>query len=176
MSTLGDIAQIAAPALTAGAGAWWAARSSVFAAHDTELRSIVDEAAQVLERADQRRGRAYVLFVSEGADTSDKGLDAIRAFRQELSTAAQLRDRLAFRTGTDDPVYAHYKGALEGLGEVSTTLGVAAVWQSAVTVGMVQRWDGVMKESEATFKRERELFLDASNKRLSPKRFRLRKP
>ena len=103
-------------------GVQWRAR----AVEKQELRQLLDECAAVFARADQTRGGAYLLFVQEGFKTSERGAEAISRFRQELSVAEQLRDRLRFRVGEGSPVLEHYSNALEALGQVSVALGTAA--------------------------------------------------
>lgn len=108
------------------------------------------------------------MFVQDGAKTSERGYEALNAFRTELSVAAQLRDRIKFRLNADSPLALHYNAALEALGEVSGALGVAAMWPND------RHYDANLKElhdrmtsGEETFKSEREALLDAARREFS---------
>jgi hypothetical protein len=165
--TLGDIAVVVAPALTAGGGAWLGARFQGRREKDAELRVLVNDAVRVLERADRRRGGAYALFVQDGANTSEHGLEALRLFRTELSEAAQLRGQIAVRVPADSPLLKHYEAALEALGEVSVAIGVAVMWPNErhFEADLKKLHDRTVR-GEADYKRERDAFVAAAQRRL----------
>src|SRR5918992_4930503 len=117
MGWVQDTAQIVVPALTAGGGAWYGARLKFRQERKAELARVLDEAAQVLERADQKRGGAYSMFIQDGANTTQPGIEAIQAFRSELSTAAQLRASIALSEPATSSVHENFSTALEALGE-----------------------------------------------------------
>jgi hypothetical protein len=151
------------PTLGAVLGAYlgvrWRARSEA----DRELRALTDDAAAVLSRADQHRGDASMMFVQEGVNTSARGLEAIRAFRLELSEADQIRYRIAIRTKSEDPVHTTYAKALDALGEVSVALGTAAMMpRDSTRAGDL----GLKIDSgESAFREARDEFLAAARAR-----------
>lgn len=163
MSTGLDIALVAGTALTALAGGYLGARLGMRGARTAELRALLDEASSALARAEQTRGRAYERFVIEGTNTSEAGVEAVSAFRYELSLAEQTRDRLRFRTAPGAAVYEHLAGALEALGRISIALGTAARlpadWQKG---DELNRLHATVKDGEAEFQRERTAFLAAA--------------
>jgi hypothetical protein len=138
-------------------GVQWRARS----VEKQELRALLDECASVLARADQRRGAAVGMYEQEGVKTSERGREAINKFREELSLAEQLRDRLRFRAAEGSPVMRSYGKALGALGRVSVALGTAAALpEDSLDYGLEQR--GAMTEGEEDFKRHRAAFLLAA--------------
>lgn len=109
-------------------GAYLGAQLSARATKSTELRALMGECSDVLERADQQRSRAYALFVTDGAKTSPQGHEAISDFRQELALMSQLRARLLVQMREGAPPPIHFYNALLALERCSTALGVAAMW------------------------------------------------
>src|SRR5262245_46587290 len=78
-----DILAVVVPGAAALGGAYLGVDLRDRAASRDELRRLTDEATESLERANQRRGSAYVAFVRDGANTSPEGLEALNAFRAE---------------------------------------------------------------------------------------------
>lgn len=151
-------------------GVQWRARS----VEERELRQLLDEAAPVLTRANQKRGGAYIQFLQEGVSTSPRGFELLQSLRTELSEAEQIRDRLALRTDPDSAVFKHYSGALEALGKVSIALGVAAMMPAeALDQGLKQA--DKMDAGEKEFERARTAFLAAAQRRVRASRQPLRR-
>jgi hypothetical protein len=163
-----DLLNVALPTLGALFGSYlgvqWRARS----VEKQELRQLLDECAAVLARADQRRGGAYVRFLQDGVNTSELGIEAVIRFREELSVAEQLRDRLRFRTREGSAVFKHFFQAVEALGEVSVALG-AAVALPADALSRVTALEERMSTGEEDFKRERAAFLQAAQTEVAPR-------
>ena len=165
-----DVLVVLLPTLGALVGAYlgveWTARSQA----DRELRALTDAAAAVLARADQERGNAYVMFVQEGPNTSDRGFEAVMAFRRELSEADQIRYRIAACTKSGDPVFDTYAKAVDALAEVSRALGTAASsparrrWRGGVG-DLLAGLDAKMTSGETAFRQARDEFLDAARTR-----------
>lgn len=82
-------------------------------------------------------------------------------FREELSVAEQLRDRLRFRTGREAPVFIRFCDALEALGQVSVALGTALGLREAIP-SHAEKLDKEMTQGEESFNRERGAFLNAA--------------
>jgi hypothetical protein len=169
VSWLRDAAVIAIPSATAFAGAWYGSRLKFRQERKAELARLLDEAAKVLERADQRRGAVYAMFVQDGANTSPQGLEALQAFRAELSMAAQLRAQIAVSEAPTSPVYEAFSSALDGLGDISIAAGVAAMWPND------RHYDAPLMElnerieaGASTFAEKRPAFQEAARKRLRP--------
>jgi hypothetical protein len=57
-------------------------------------------------------GAARRRHVRTGVKTSERAREAINKFREELSLAEQLRDRLRFRAAEGSPVMRSYDKAL----------------------------------------------------------------
>jgi hypothetical protein len=156
-----------APAVTAGAGAWYGARLKYRQENKAELRSVLDTAMPLLERADQRRGAAPAALPRDGTNTTERSVESLIAFRQELSEASQLRDRIAFRVEADSPLLKHYAAAVEGLGEVSGAIGVAVMWPNHQEhLAPLEELNDRIEQGDADFRRERERFITAAQKHL----------
>lgn len=159
-----DVLVLVLPPLGALAGAYlgvqWQSRSQA----NRELRGLVDSAAGVLARADQARGAAYLQFLQEGTNTSDRGVEVVRSYRKELSEADQIRYRIAVRTKPGDPVHTTFDQTLAALGDVSIALGTAVALppNSAADLSAL---DDRMNKGEQTFNEQRDAFLAAARTR-----------
>jgi hypothetical protein len=169
VSTELDIAKLVVPGLLAAGGAYLGGRVSAGAAEKAELRALLDECAAVLERADQRRVSAETFFITEGLNTTEKGTEAVNAFRQELSLAAQLRDRLLFRMHKNAAPPIRYLNALLALGRASTALGLAVMLPSDQPYDL-SKVNDKLTAAEKDFKEERAAFLESVQHHLAGRR------
>jgi hypothetical protein len=170
VSTVGDIATVVAPGITALLGAWYGARLEGAAAEKAELRALFDEAADVLERANQRRAVAVSWFQREGFKTSQPAAESIDAFRAELEHGAQIRDRLSFRTRKGAAVSAHYVNAILALTRVLAALQVMASLPSDDPTGfrLIGAQQRAMSNGEQDFNREKADFIEGAQRYVRP--------
>lgn len=166
---LAEVAQIVLPALTALGGGAAGARYSNVREEKAELRTLLDDAAATIERANRRRGAAYVHAVTHGPGAHPAGQAALADFRCELSEAAQIRPKLVMRTREYAPVSVHYLNALLALGRVSEQIGVLQMYSDADAkhVNMVEA-NQTMEQGEKDFDRAYADFLKAANDYMRP--------
>lgn len=156
-----DVAQLLVPGLTAAAGAWYATKTKfaieASAARDAELRRLVDQATDVLERAHQKSGRA-VLDAQTGA-----GVESLNAFSNEVASAAQLRHQIASRTLPNSPISVHFESALEAIADVRVACGTVAMYPNQVPPpSVVEKLQADMSNGVATFEKEFPAFVEAA--------------
>jgi hypothetical protein len=162
--SISDVLVVVLPPLGALAGAYLGVRWQSRSQADRELRGLVDSAAGVLARADQARGAAYVQFVQEGTNTSDRGVEVVQSYRKELSEADQIRYRIAVRTKPGDPIHQTFDQTLAALGDVSIALGTAVALPPDSARDLSALHDRMTK-GEQTFNEERDAFLAAARTR-----------
>src|SRR5215217_6005258 len=113
--TWAQVAEIAAPSITALGGAVAGSQLAATRAEKAELRALLDDATAALERATQKRGAAFVLTDRDGVATTAETSAAIASFRSELSEASQLRFKMVHRTKRGAAISVHYLNALLAL-------------------------------------------------------------
>jgi hypothetical protein len=117
-----------------------------------ELRSLLDDAAQSLERVDHARGAAYGRILQEGRYPTEAGGEATNRFRTKVAALSVLKARLSIRLGETDSLHQLFSDALTALVQVLDAIDMAAFMrEQADMVELNER----MEAGEADFKKAR---------------------
>jgi hypothetical protein len=149
-------ATIIAAVILGGLAAWTAERRQAAAlAHDRELadladlRSLLDEAAVALNRADDGRAASEVRFTERPAHMPDETMNEVRDAGRALFT---LRERLYVRLGREDPMARSF---------ASATTALLSMWHAARSLQhddsatAVQEARRLLRENRDAFERAR---------------------
>ena len=121
-----------------------------------ELRLLLDDAAESLERVDHARGAAYVRILQE-VRPAEEGREVINRFRAQVAALSVLKARLSIRLGETDSLHQLFSGALTALVQVLDAIDLAAFQgERADMVTINER----MEAGEADFKKARAAFLE----------------
>jgi hypothetical protein len=109
--------------------------------------------------------------VREGVKTTPEGIEAIKAFRRELSEAEQLRGKIAIRTREYAPVSVHYANALLALGRFWKAVGLAAMWPPDAQAPPFRLSEQLekMQKAESDFMEEKARLIEAARRYFKPR-------
>lgn len=162
MADWGEITQAAGPsavALAALAFATWQQRQRFV--HEralgdrTELRELLDKAAQDLRKAKGIGGALGTQLVTHGKHITERAKETLDQFRLVGRDVDLNHDRLSIRLGTSAPLVNAHREALESVNELLQAVYQAGIGDSAVK----DSWEA-MKTGNARLGKARERFVD----------------
>jgi len=166
-----DALLLIVPAASALGGTYLGARLQGRAAEDSEARALMLDAADALQALAPAMGTARLYFFTEGAHTSDEGVEAAKELQVLFQAAQRMRDRLRLRTPKGDPTPVHYENALLAIERGFEPIRKAAVWPNSEADRYPPDVEGLeqIEQSEHDYSRERTAFLNAAHDLLGPR-------